>query len=36
MQNKDAYIAYVEDTIKDLQNKVKNLTEMLLIIRKDK
>ena len=36
MQNKDAYIAHLENTIKDLQNQVKNLTEMLSIIRKGK
>ena len=36
MQNKDAYIVHLENTIKDLQNQVKNLTEMLSIIRKGK
>lgn len=36
MQNKDAYIEHLENTIKDLQNQIKNLTEMLSLLRKEK
>lgn len=36
MQNKDAYIEHLENTIKDLQNQIKNLTEMLSLLRKGK
>ena len=36
MDNKDAYIEHLENTIKDLQNQVNNLTEMVMILRKDK
>jgi len=36
MNNKDAYIEQLEHTIKDLQNQVNNLTEMVLLLRKEK
>ena len=36
MENKDAYIKHLENTIKDLQNQVSNLTEMVLLLRKEK
>ena len=36
MNNKDAYIEHLENTIKDLQNQVNNLTEMVLLLRKQK
>lgn len=36
MNEKDAYIEHLENTIKDLQNQVNNLTEMILLLRKDK
>lgn len=36
MDEKDAYIMQLENTIKDLQNQVSNLTEMVLLLRKDK
>lgn len=36
MDNKDAYIEHLENTIKDLQNQVSNLTEMVLLLRKEK
>ena len=36
MNTKDAYIEHLENTIKDLQNQVSNLTEMILILRKEK
>ena len=36
MSEKDAYIEHLENTIKDLQNQVSNLTEMILLMRKDK
>jgi len=36
MNTKDAYIEQLENTIKDLQNQVKNLTEMVLLLRKEK
>ena len=36
MNNKDAYIEQLENTIKDLQNQVSNLTEMVMLLRKDK
>ena len=37
MYHKDAYIEQLENTIKDLQNPVNNLTEMvLLLLLKDK
>ena len=36
MNEKDAYIKHLENTIMDLQNQVSNLTEMLLILRKEK
>ena len=31
MNEKDAYIEHLENTIKDLQNQVSNLTEMVLV-----
>lgn len=34
--NKDAYIEHFENTIKDLQNQVSNLTEMVILLRKEK
>lgn len=34
--NKDAYIIHLEDTIKDLQNQVSNLTEIVMLLRKEK
>ena len=36
MNEKDAYIEHLENTIKDLQNQVNNLTEMILLLRKEK
>jgi len=36
MNNQDAYIKHLENTIKDLQNQVNNLTEMVMLLRKDK
>lgn len=36
MNEKDAYILHLENTIKDLQNQVSNLTEMIMLLRKDK
>ena len=36
MDNKDVYIEQLENTIKDLQNQVNNLTEMILLLRKEK
>ncbi len=36
MNNKDAYIEQLENTIKNLQNQVNNLTEMILLLRKEK
>ncbi len=36
MNEKDVYIEHLENTINDLQNQVKNLTEMVMILRKDK
>lgn len=36
MNSKDAYIEHLENTIKDLQNQVSNLTEMILLLRKEK
>ena len=36
MSDKDAYIEHLENTIKDLQNQVSNLTEMVLLLRKEK
>jgi len=36
MNGKDAYIKHLENTIKDLQNQVSNLTEMILMLRKEK
>ncbi len=36
MNTKDAYIEHLENTIKDLQIQVSNLTEMILLLRKEK
>lgn len=36
MSDKDAYIEHLENTIKELQNQVSNLTEMVLLLRKEK
>ena len=36
MNEKDAYIEHHENTIQDLQNQVSNLTEMVLLLRKEK
>lgn len=36
MDEKDAYIKQLENTISELQNQVNNLTEMVLLLRKEK
>lgn len=36
MNAKDAYIKHLENTIKDLQSQVNNLTEMVMLLRKEK
>ena len=36
MYEKDAYIMHLENTIKDQKNQISNLTEMIMLIRKDK
>lgn len=36
MDNKDAYISHLENTIQDLQNQISNLTEIVLLLRKEK
>lgn len=36
MDTKDAYIEHLENTIKDLQNQVNNLTEIVMLLRKEK
>lgn len=36
MSEKDAYIQHLENTIKDLEHQVSNLTEMVLLLRKGK
>lgn len=36
MNQKDAYIEHLENTIKTLQNQVNSLTEMVLLLRKEK
>ena len=36
MNAKDAYIEHLENTIKDLQSQVNNLTEMVMLLRKEK
>lgn len=36
MNEKDAYIEHLENTIKELQNQVNNLTEMVLLLRREK
>ena len=36
MNQKDAYIEQLENTIKDLQNQISNLTEMVILLRKEK
>lgn len=36
MDNKDAYIMHLENTIQDLQNQIRNLNEIVLLLRKEK
>ena len=36
MNEKDAYIIHLENTIKDLQNQISNLTEIIMLLRKNK
>lgn len=36
MDTKDAYIEQLENTIKNLQEQVSNLTEMIMLLRKEK
>ena len=36
MDSKDAYIKQLENTVKSLEQQVSNLTEMLILMRKDK
>lgn len=36
MNDKDAYIEHLENTIKDLQDQVNNLTGMVLLLRREK
>ena len=36
MNTKDAYIEHLENTIKDLQKQVNTLTEMGMLLRKEK
>ena len=36
MTSKDAYIEHLENTIKDLQTQVSNLTEMVMLLRKER
>ncbi len=36
MNSKDAYITHLENTIKDLQNQISNLNEMVMLLRKEK
>ena len=36
MDTKDAYIKQLENTILSLQKQVDNLTEMILLLRKEK
>lgn len=36
MMDKDAYIEHLENTIKPLQNQVSNLTEMVMLLRREK
>ena len=36
MDNKDAYIIHLENTIQDLQNQISNLNEIVLLLRKEK
>ena len=36
MDNKDAYIMHLENTIQDLQNQISNLNEIVLLLRKEK
>ena len=36
MMDKDAYIEHLENTIKTLQNQVSNLTEMVMLLRREK
>lgn len=36
MDTKDSYIQHLENTIKSLERQVSNLTEMVLLLRKEK
>nr|WP_024344991.1 hypothetical protein [[Clostridium] methoxybenzovorans] len=36
MDNKEAYIMHLENTIQDLQNQISNLNEIVLFLRKEK
>lgn len=36
MDTKDAYIKHLENTISSLQKQVDNLTEMIILLRKEK
>jgi len=36
MNDKDAYIEHLETTIKNLQNQISNLTEIVMLLRKEK
>ena len=36
MDTRDAYIEQLENTIKNLQDQVSNLTEMVMLLRKEK
>lgn len=36
MDTKDAYIEHLENTISSLQKQVDNLTEMIILLRKEK
>lgn len=36
MNPKDTYIRQLENTIQNLQNKINNLTEIVLLLRKEK
>ncbi len=36
MNDKDTYIEHLETTIKNLLNQISNLTEMVMLLRKEK
>ena len=36
MDTKDAYIQHLENTIKSMQQQIDNLTEAVLLLRKEK